>query len=392
MAAVNSVLIHGAGIGGLALAIALARRGVQVDVIEGPGRAAVFGVGLNQPANALAVLDTLGLKDACIAVGFPFEDLVFWSPAGERVAAIPPAEGRYGLPSNNAISRPSYFDILAEAALAAGARVETGRTIIDIEETAGGVDVEIGTWKGRYEQPDRVPGGDRRRYDLVVGFDGARSQVRTYLFGDRYQPEYTGSGVWRATIARPDYLTEIVVAMGPNNTKAVLTPISRDEMYFGLVTPEPGNPRHAPEDFVRLFRERTAFFSGRLGELRDSVSDDSNRVYTPLESVFVREPWFKGRVVIAGDAAHTAPPHLSQGAAMALEDAVTLAEALDGDTDLNAALAAWYERRLDRVAFVADMSLALLRSETGAALTADDEALLAVGVPGAQAKIAREAY
>jgi len=176
--AVARVLIQGAGIGGLALAIALARRGVQVDVIEGAGRAAVFGVGLNQPANALAVLDTLGVRDACLAAGFPFEDLVFWNPAGDVVAAIPPPAGRYGRPSNNAIGRPAYFDILTEAAIAAGARVETGRTVVEIEDSADGVDVEIGTWKGRHEEPERTPGGDRRRYDLRE-CGGRRSRVRT---------------------------------------------------------------------------------------------------------------------------------------------------------------------------------------------------------------------
>ena len=106
----------------------------------------------------------------------------------------------------------------------------------------------------------------------------------------------------------------------------------------------------------------------------------------------MREPWFRGRIAIGGDAAHTSTPHLAQGAAMAVEDAVTLAAALDDHDSLPEALDAWYLRRKDRAQFVADMSLALLKQETGSELTARDTELLSLGIPGAQGRIAQEAY
>jgi 2-polyprenyl-6-methoxyphenol hydroxylase-like FAD-dependent oxidoreductase len=217
------------------------------------------------------------------------------------------------------------------------------------------------------------------------------SRVREHLFGDRYTPEFTGSANWRITLPRPADLTSIAFALaGP--VKAVLTPISADQMYIALVTPEPGSPRHHPADFVRLVHERMAGFSGRLGELRDSISDGASINYTPLYQVVVREPWYRGRVAIAGDAAHTSTPHLAQGAAMAVEDAVTLAAALDDHSSLPEALDAWYRRRRDRALFVADMSLALLRQESGVELTPQEAELVQLGIPGAQARIAQEAY
>jgi 2-polyprenyl-6-methoxyphenol hydroxylase-like FAD-dependent oxidoreductase len=393
MAAVKSVLVQGGGIGGLALAIALARRGITVDVLEGPGRSAVLGVGLNQPMNALHVLDRIGVKQACLDVGISFEHLEIWTPDGVKVGAIPPTPGAYpGAPSNNGISRATYYDVLSRAARDAGARVEVGRTARSIVEHPDRVDVEIGAWTGRDSEPDPLPDRPSRRYDLVVGFDGVRSRVRAQLFGDRYTPEYTGSGVWRATMPRPEFLTACSLAVAPGNVKAVLMPISPDTMYFGMVTPEPGNPRYAAEDFVQLFRERSDVFGGVIRELRDQVSESTHKVYVPIEFVVVREPWYRGRVAIAGDAAHTAPPHMSQGGAMALEDAYVLAESLEQHEDLDAALAAWYERRRDRVEFVSDMSLALLRSETGAELTERDTELLAIGLAGANARVAQESY
>jgi 2-polyprenyl-6-methoxyphenol hydroxylase-like FAD-dependent oxidoreductase len=393
MAAVERVLVQGGGIGGLALAIALARQGVAVDVLEGPGRAAVLGVGLNQPVNALDVLEKIGVKQACLDAGISFEALEIWNTDGVKVAAIPPAPGVYkGAPSNNGISRATYYDVLSQAAQDAGARVEVARTAKSIVEHPDRVDVEIGAWTGRGAEPDTLPDEPMRSYDLVVGFDGVRSRVRSYLFGDRYTPEYTGSGVWRATIPRPDYLTACSFAVAPGNVKAVLMPISSDTMYFGLVTPEPGNPRYAPDDFVELLRERTQVFGGTIADLRDQVSGSTHKVYVPIEFVVVREPWYRGRVAIAGDAAHTAPPHMSQGGAMALEDAYVLAESLSENDDLGTALAAWYERRRERVEFVSDMSLALLRGETGAELSDRDKELLEIGIAGANARVAQEAY
>ena len=166
------------------------------------------------------------------------------------------------------------------------------------------------------------------------------------------------------TLARPAEIDRIVMALG-KDVKAVLTPISQDQMYIALVTPEPGNPRYDPADFTRLTRERMRYLSGRLGELRDSITDAHSIHYTPLEYLAVREPWFTGRIAIAGDAAHTRPPHLAQGAAMAVKDAVTLAAALDGHSSVPKALDAWFERRQDRALFVADFSLALLKQGPG---------------------------
>jgi 2-polyprenyl-6-methoxyphenol hydroxylase-like FAD-dependent oxidoreductase len=391
MGAVSRVLVQGGGVGGLTLAAALAQRGVEVDVVEASGPDAVLGVGLNQPNNALAALAEIGVREECLAVGFPFEPLAIWSPAGAQVAAIPPPEGRYGRPSNNAISRPLYNGILREAAEEAGVRIRTGATVWEMEEDADGVEVQLATWTGKRTPPVREEGAGSARYDLVVGFDGVSSRVREHLFGNRYTPEFTGSANWRITLPRPADLTSIAFALaGP--VKAVLTPISAEQMYIALVTPEPGSPRHDPADFVRLVHERMAGFSGRLGELRDSITDGGSINYTPLYQVVVREPWYRGRVAIAGDAAHTSTPHLAQGAAMAVEDAVTLAAALDGHSSLPTALSAWYERRRDRALFVADMSLALLRQESGGELSAAEAALLELGIPGAQARIAQEAY
>jgi 2-polyprenyl-6-methoxyphenol hydroxylase-like FAD-dependent oxidoreductase len=391
MGAVRKVLIHGGGVGGLTLAAALGQRGVQVDVVEASGQDAVLGVGLRLADNALAALGEIGVRDACIKAGFPYEVMDFWDLAGEKVAEIPPPAGIYPKPSNAGISRPVLSGILRSAAEKAGATVRAGMTVWKLSEDGDGVEVELARWAGRGQPPVREPDARSQRYDLVVGFDGVRSHIRGHLFGDSYVPTFTGFANWRVTLPRPAYLDRIIMAIS-KDVKVVLTPISGEQMYIALVTAEPGNPRYDRAGFSELFRERLKPVGGRLGELRDSVTAEHSIVYTPLEYLTVRQAWFRGRIVLAGDAAHTAPPHMAQGAAMAIEDAVTLAAALDEHLILSEALDRWFARRRDRALFVADMSLALLRQETGAALTAAETELVSLGLPAAMAKVAREAY
>ncbi|MDT7565902.1 MAG: hypothetical protein QOG76_4526 [Pseudonocardiales bacterium] len=97
--------------------------------------------------------------------------------------------------------------------------------------------------------------------------------------------------------------------------------------------------------------------------VRDGITEDSSIVYSPLEEVLVPAPWHRGRVVIAGDAAHASTPHLTQGAAMAIEDAVVLAECLNRLVPLEVALRDFAERRMPRARFVHERSRASLVNE-----------------------------
>jgi 2-polyprenyl-6-methoxyphenol hydroxylase-like FAD-dependent oxidoreductase len=372
------VLIQGAGIGGLTAATALAQRGIETDVAELRLAGAMLGVGLNQPANALAGLREVGVLKECLAAGWQFDDLHLWDPAGNLLGVIPPPSPPPGLPANNVIGRPALAAILTEAALAAGAAIYYGTTITDLTEDPGGATATFGT---RHE-----------RYDLVVGFDGIRSPMRQRIFGDStYPPAYTGSAVWRARTQRHPAVDRIVLSMA-KDTKAVLTPVSADSMYIAVVAPEPGNPRQDPAAFAAAVRSRLAAFTGPIAEIRDTITDSGTVVYTPIEQVTVTGPWYRGQLAIAGDAAHASTPHLAQGGAMAVEDAVVLAHCLtrclDGTVDLATALGTWYDRRRARAMFVQDMSRALLKEETGEPLTPKDQDLIAQGIPGAQQRLA----
>lgn len=174
MATPLRVLVHGGGIGGLTLATALARRGHTVEVVELRDELDALGVGIIQPSNALHVMREIGVLDDCLKAGFEWEVLTIADPAGNTLAEIPQPR-MDDAPSNNGIPRPALAQVLGNAAEAAGATLRFGATIAELTDDGQGVDVTLSD-------------GSAGRWDLVVGFDGIGSPLRTRLYGERYAP------------------------------------------------------------------------------------------------------------------------------------------------------------------------------------------------------------
>ncbi|MFB8236820.1 FAD-dependent monooxygenase [Kitasatospora purpeofusca] len=363
------VLVHGGGIGGLTAATALARRGHRVDVVELRDALEALGVGIIQPSNALHVMREIGVLEQCLAAGFEWEVLTICDPTGGILAKIPQPR-MDDAPSNNGIPRPALARVLGEAATAAGATLRFGTTITELADEGEEVAVTLSD-------------GSSGRYDLVVGFDGIGSPLRKRLYGEKYAPEYTGFANWRVTLPRSPEVRGVVMSTGNLKAKALLTPISEDLMYLGSVFAEAEDFRPDPEHAHEQLRERLAGFGGPIAEALAQVTDPAAVVHSRISQVTVEEPWHVGRVVLAGDAAHASTPHLAQGAAMAVEDALVLAQSLDAAETVPAALAAWEERRRPRAMWVQALSRAILKQETGTPTTPEEDELLKVGIPGA---------
>jgi 2-polyprenyl-6-methoxyphenol hydroxylase-like FAD-dependent oxidoreductase len=101
----------------------------------------------------------------------------------------------------------------------------------------------------------------------------------------------------------------------------------------------------------------------RIAKLVEQINDDDAVVYKPLESLFLDGPWWTGRAVLIGDAAHTTTPHLGQGAGMAVEDALVLAEELAQGSDIPAALGRFQDRRFERCRYIVEASRAICRAQ-----------------------------
>lgn len=346
---VGKVLVVGAGIGGLGAALALGRRKVEVDVVDIKPVGSVLGVGINQPGNSLRALDALGVLEKTLASGFSYSRNEFRDWRGDLIVSVPSALGDHRVPANNALSRASLHDILRSAVEETGAVIRYGTTVTDLVDDGRGVDVTLSD-------------GSTGRYDAVAAFDGLRSDMRSRLFGPDSGPDFTGFAIWRVQVPRPEQVRCCVVYQG-HQRKAGVIPLSSEEMYMFVVTPEPGNPRYEQADFARLLAGHLEGFTGVIGAVRDNLTADSRIVYSPLYEVMKPLPWHSGRTITLGDAVHAAAPHLTQGAGMALEDAVVLADRLLTDAPVESALASVGRIRHDRARLVFDASHAILESE-----------------------------
>jgi 2-polyprenyl-6-methoxyphenol hydroxylase-like FAD-dependent oxidoreductase len=345
---VERVLVVGGGIGGLTTTVALRRAGFAVDVVEKNPAWDVYGVGIIQPGNALRALNELGLAERAVAEGHPMlGDRTYLADGATMLAdndwpALVP-----GLPPGNGITRTRLHKILQDAVLGSGADVRTGVTFAALEDAGDRVDVDF-------------TDGDSRSYDLVVGADGLHSQVRERVFGPEPKARYTGQVCWRYNLPRIEGLDKIWVFIGATGT-AGFVPLAPDLMYMLTIEKPPeGAPIRLPQEGIAaVYRERLAQFAGPVAEHRELIVDDDAVVYRPVENVLVPPPWFRGRVVLIGDAAHATTPHCGQGAAQAIEDGLVLTDELQRRETVLAALDAYMGRRYDRCKLIVEGSEAI---------------------------------
>lgn len=344
------VLVVGGGIGGLTAAVALAQAGCQVDLVELQSEFKYSGVGIIQPSNALRALDTLGLAQACLEQGYPYDRYDYMDAAGKLLNSIPGPRASSHLPPYNGIFRGRLQDILLAAARSAGASIRMAASVASLQPSADRVDV-------------RFTDGSQGTYSLVVAADGINSACRRMLFGDGAQPTATGQSVWRVTMPRPPEVTSGVMVMG-SSSKAGFIPLSPEHMYLLLVTRE--DPKaFIPQDALRaILLDRLEGFGGLVAACRDHIVPQEI-VYRPLEVVLMPLPWVSQRIVVVGDAAHASTPHLGQGAAMAIEDVVVLAELVRQGVPAHMLGDSWQHRRHARAAFFQDSSIAIGDYEMG---------------------------
>lgn len=344
MALPGSALIVGGGIAGLTLSIALRRMGVPVEIAEIKSEWKVYGVGIILQSNGIRALDTLGLAERCMAAGFPYSVSRQCNRRGEPFYDRPkPNVSGDRFASSCGMLRRALHEILCEEARRLGVAVRLGTSVSAFAQDEAGVDVGF-------------TDGTRGNFDLVVGADGVNSGIRRLLFGEQHQPRYTGQSCWRFTAPRHPDVEGAHLYHGDGKV-AGLVPVSQEQMYLLLLTEEPGNPRMPGDQLHRLLRERLQGFGGVVGDIRETINDPGEVVYSPLEPIMMPPPWSRGRVILMGDAVHAPTPHLAQGASMAIEDAIVLAQELAQSNAVADALTRFATRRHARCREIVDASV-----------------------------------
>jgi 2-polyprenyl-6-methoxyphenol hydroxylase-like FAD-dependent oxidoreductase len=344
--AVSSALVVGSGLAGAATAIHLAKAGVAVDLIEIKPDVAALGSGITLQGNALRELRSLGVWDQVEAAGYAFDTTGIRAPDpnGTVVAEVSDAKtGGPDLPAVMGMPRPELARILADRATEVGVKVRFGTTSTELAQDDDGVDVTFS---------DHSTG----RYDVVVGADGLRSWTRRAL-GINLETRSVGMGIWRAFGPRPASVTRTDLYYGGPSYIAGYCPTGEDSLYAYIVEDAQDRSAMTPDEQLATMKQLSQAYHGPWDEIRETLTDPSRVNYTWFETHVLDEPWNRGRVVLIGDAAHTCPPTIAQGGAMALEDAVVLAELLVERHALDQDLwDAFHARRLERARTVVDAS------------------------------------
>ena len=328
------VIVVGGGIGGLAAGIALHNAGLETLVLEQAPELTEVGAGLGLAANALRALDHLGAADGIRATGVIAQQSA-WHGLDDREHIFTQQFGSmtelYG-DTYYCAHRADLIDSLAAALPAECVRVAA--RAVAVEESNGGATVTIAN-------------GEELHGDVVVGADGLRSMVRATLF-EEPTPRFTGYVTWRCLVPAArvpgEFGAQITVWLG-RGRHAMLYPIRDGLFNFSGFVPaeevhrETWSPSADVDDLMRSF-------TGSCAEVISLIEAVDTALITPLYFRDPLERWGTERITLLGDAAHPAPPSAGQGASMALEDAVTLAECLRRD-GLNG-LEEYALRRMDR--------------------------------------------
>jgi 2-polyprenyl-6-methoxyphenol hydroxylase-like FAD-dependent oxidoreductase len=321
------VLIVGAGVAGLALAATLVRDGHQLRVVEArPEHNERYGAGLLLTPNAVRALDAV-LSDS------------HWQGALRRVNQITYADA-----SDNPL-----FEIRCESgwpAPFATLRHHRLRTLL-LARVRSCVQHETSVSAIRSDNGQvTFTNGESDRFDLIIGADGVHSRTRALLFGETGAASAAPFRGFRCITRNVAAIAEPRQLIG-NGATLLLYPLPDGELYIGA-GPVAGalmaNDADPAVSIRASFRGYGPSAVAALAELPDA------QAFIPTKYWTVRQqPWLRGRCGLIGDAAHASPPTLSQGAAMALEDAVVLAESLRSHTDISEALQVYERRRRPRV-------------------------------------------
>jgi 2-polyprenyl-6-methoxyphenol hydroxylase-like FAD-dependent oxidoreductase len=344
------VLIIGAGIAGLTAAIALSQKGYVCEVAEITPAGEPIGAALTITGRAIETLSVIGLLQQCQALGHVnCLSGNRYDAAGALIGEKRPAGG--AAPASIGTYRPLLSRLLIDRALACGVRIRWTTSIDAIRQTAGSVGV-------------RFTDGTDGQFDLLVGADGIRSRVRQLVFGDATRPQYTGQMSVRWMAEGPPIEWPAMMYYAPG-VKLLGYALPKQQLIYVSTVSDHKVPLHPDHDAARLL------LAGHLGlftapyarEIAKRLTPASNVIVRPFEWLLVPSPWYRGRILLIGDAAHATTAHLASGGGMAMEDGVVLGECLAAAQSLEAGLESFMQRRFDRVRIVVDGSVEISELE-----------------------------
>ncbi len=330
------VLVVGGGLAGLSVGIALTSAGSHVEVVEKADQWADVGAGMYLPGNAHRALEALGIGGAVRDRAFRIKRQDFRDHTGRTLSEVDVQEVWGSTGPCLAITRADLHRALRDAAL--GIDLHMGVEVAAIDKDGNSARVDF-------------TDGSSGKFDLLVGADGLHSSVRRHMSGGA-DPSLVGQVSWRFIVDGVADLSNWTVMLGGARTfLAVPLGGNRVYCYLDLSSEDGEDPtRGDPGRLEDVFGD---FADPVIDLIRAAMSGPVH--FGAIEEV-ATDDWVTDRVVLVGDAAHATSPNMAQGAAMAFEDAVVLAQCVTGNATVPEALRTYVTRRLPRIQWIREQT------------------------------------
>jgi 2-polyprenyl-6-methoxyphenol hydroxylase-like FAD-dependent oxidoreductase len=326
------VCVVGAGLAGLACALAAAAAGAQVEVLDERAEPISVHAHVEVVPNLLRDLVTLGVADDCVKAGFPYRGVAVTDPTGRAGFELPTQRlAPSGYPEALGLAYDTLAAILTRSAVRCGARLRW---------SAGVMAVTLHDGAARLELVD----GTECTPDLVLLATGAHSPLRDALHPGARIERGLGREWTYALLPRPRGLDRALHVVGHEGERAFVVPVSATAIGVALSASMAGS-----------FGWNPAAMPPVLQPLLAHVDAATPRVVRPVQAQLMQAPWHRGNVLCVGECAHALPPHFGQAAAQAAEDAVVLKDLLQQQLPIDTLMQRFGERRHERAAQVFEL-------------------------------------
>jgi 2-polyprenyl-6-methoxyphenol hydroxylase-like FAD-dependent oxidoreductase len=339
----KKIAIIGGGIGGLTTAIALQQKGYNVKVYEAAPEIREVGAGLWVASNAMNILNRLGIADAVKQAGNTLKSSALADHKGNILTKIDfnkiIAKYHNG---TTAIHRGKLQNILFNAVKPG--TVETNKRLKNIVSTEGGIHLTF-------------EDGTDAESDILIGADGIHSAVRKHLFGEiplRYSGQTCWRGIAKMQLPNPKEAAELWGTK--SGLRSSYSQVSANEVYWYITVKSIQGTKINPVNLKSYLKELTAEFDSNIQDVIEAT-DNQSIIQNDLFDIKPITLWFKGNIVLLGDAAHATTPNLGQGACQAIEDAYFLAESLSQHPSVEMAFKTYQNKRKPKADFVTKTSL-----------------------------------
>jgi 2-polyprenyl-6-methoxyphenol hydroxylase-like FAD-dependent oxidoreductase len=340
--------IIGAGIGGLTLAIAMQRKGFHVNVFENAPALKPLGAGLALAANAVKGFEDIGISEGILQAGSILKKVRIKDRAGKVLAETDSEKisEKYNTVNNFTIHRADLHEVLLEHL--SKDNLHLGKGCVDIRQNSSGVKITF-------------PDGTSHDSDYVIASDGVHSLIRKKLLPES-DPRYAGYTCWRAVIDNPPSsvnMHETSESWG-RGSRFGIAPLNKGRLYWFACLNAKENDSVKRAYGIKELLTHFGKFHAPIPEILEHT-EDRQLIWNDIIDVKPLKKFAFGRIVLMGDAAHATTPNMGQGACLAIEDAVILANTIEDSHSVENAFRVFEKKRIQRTTTIVNGSWRLGR-------------------------------